>query len=972
MKKIVSFILTLAMVLGVFSIPVAAETQEQAFGTAETFAFALNITDRESYQPGKLITRAEFADLVYRLLNFANISSDDNSWYNENYGEDTKDELLVLGDTKIFEDVDKAVPQYDAIKYVSDNGLMNGMTPEIFGPSYDITTASVAKVMVNILGYEEVAQNKGGYPNGYMTVASSLKLLSGISAGANEFITLRECLTMFHNALDVKMFDLDYISGDGEVVLTKGKDSFLTRGLGLVNVYGIVEDTGITTMYGASSVGEEMAVIDGVKVYVGNCTDIRSYIGREVDAYCLEGSNGIYTLKFIEPLDDGSITFSSRDFVSYNNSVIEYVDANGKVKTAKMASKNKIKVVYNGKALKQYTTDIFSFPYGDITLISVNGSDYDLVVIRDYAVGKVVKVRPEDSYVYAETLYKGMHAVKYLQLDKDDKLVSLKNETGKEIEAGQVNSGNVISAMISTDGEYIEAIVSNSVVSGFVVETVSETDSDILYTSGENEYVLTQKDKLADVPAIKLNKAYNLYFDHEGRLAYVDQAGEDTSGEKAAFITGVDSASNGFTSDYKIRMYTEDGLMVIYDFEDRIKLNGNSYKIEDAIDEIRAAANAQKAVLYEADTKTKLVKSITLPLEFGADDKEKRGWYHISPDAARLSLDVGQDAAGDEWKANIDTYGLKWFVNGYTFGKLMFWDKTITKTMSVPNSVEYYDDERNFMVQSGTAPFGNTDIKFLVHGYSRDAKAMTADLLVYATAEQGAEKVVTTSFFVLEKMTNKLDSKGDNVKQLTGYEVVLSPMSCKKVSYTVDDNTYFSKLKFNDPNMYPIDPDNYDIKVDGPAKVEDLGAGDILRFSKSADGVLRSVFVNYDASQNLYFCRTPISSKAPFEGEMNINLGYPLYTTGTYVRMADTGYLPEDMEQNPENLLDPTKLMAHNVGTKPVVVVEETAGRVTLRQGTIEDILTYEDTGVLPEYDKVAGILYGGLTIGTVVYKAER
>ena len=183
MKKIVSFILTLAMVLGVFSIPVAAETQEQAFDTAETFAFALNITDRESYQPGKLITRAEFADLVYRLLNFANISSDDNSWYNENYGEDTKDELLVLGDTKIFEDVDKAVPQYDAIKYVSDNGLMNGMTPEIFGPSYDITTASVAKVMVNILGYEEVAQNKGGYPNGYMIVASSLKLLSGISAG---------------------------------------------------------------------------------------------------------------------------------------------------------------------------------------------------------------------------------------------------------------------------------------------------------------------------------------------------------------------------------------------------------------------------------------------------------------------------------------------------------------------------------------------------------------------------------------------------------------------------------------------------------------------------------------------------------------------------------------------------------------------------------------------------------------------
>ena len=85
--------------------------------------------------------------------------------------------------------------------------------------------------------------------------------------------------------------------------------------------------------------------------------------------------------------------------------------------------------------------------------------------------------------------------------------------------------------------------------------------------------------------------------------------------------------------------------------------------------------------------------------------------------------------------------------------------------------------------------------------------------------------------------------------------------------------------------------------------------------------------------------------------------------------MVDTNYLPEDMEQNSQNLLDPTKRMAHNVGDRPVVVVEEKAGRTILTQGTIEDVLAYEDTGVLPSYDKVAGILYGGQTIGTVVYK---
>jgi hypothetical protein len=129
------------------------------------------------------------------------------------------------------------------------------------------------------------------------------------------------------------------------------------------------------------------------------------------------------------------------------------------------------------------------------------------------------------------------------------------------------------------------------------------------------------------------------------------------------------------------------------------------------------------------------------------------------------------------------------------------------------------------------------------------------------------------------------------------------------------------------------------------------------------------VFVNYDESQNLYFCRTPISAKTPFEGEMNINLGHPLYVTGTYIRMVDTQYLPEDMEQTTESLLDPTKLLAHNVGTRPVVVVEKIGAKTVLRQGTIDDIVAFDDTGVLSEYERVAGILYGGQTIGTVVYK---
>jgi len=970
MKRIISLVLSVIMLFSILTVANAADAATADYNKAEEFAFALGIVDKATYKDDAHLTRAEFSELVYNLLTAGEEREVKDDWQEDNFGEDTKDELVVLGDTKIFDDVDIAVPQYKAIKYMVENGYMNGMTDKHFGPGYNISVAAVAKVMVNILGYEFMAGDNGGFPTGYMFVANKIKILSGISSGANDFITAGECLNIFYNALDVKLFDLSYIEGNGGIYLEKGEESFLTAGLGFVEIEGIVEDTGITTLYGASKVGEKRAVIDGVTVDIGSCTEIRSYIGREVSAFCYYDDAGMYMLKHIVA-EDEVFTIDAADFVSFGNGKMSYVDENDRIKTVNTVSKNKLKVIYNGKAVSSYKDDIFVFPFGDITLVATSGSAYDLAIIRDYKTAMVSKVRATDMYVYGETLYSGMDIMKYLNLSSQNDVISIHSADGNPMEVGQIAKGDVISAMISADGKYIDAIVSKSVVSGFVVDSISDNANEIIYSYGTDEYALTFKHKLSKTPAVKLGKTYNLYFDYKGRLAYIDVAGEDSSDEKAAFIAGVDESGNTFNKEYKIRLYTEDGLMVVYDFDERVVLNGSSAKTENVFADIQSACVAQKAVLYSADSKTKIIKSITLPLEFGEEDIGNRGWYHISPDEARLSLKDGEEATDDAWKTNINTYGLKWFVNGYTFGKLMFWDKAFTKTMSVPSYESQYGDERNFMVSSGTAPFGNTDEKFLVHGYSRDPKAMAADLLVYASAELGAEKVVTTSFFVVEELIEALGRDDEPVTKLTGYEVVLSPASCKKVSYVVDENTYFAKLVQNQSAMNRIDPDNYDITVDGPGKVEDLEPGDIIRFSKSPEGNIRSIFVNYDESQNLYFCRTPISSKVPFEGEMNINLGYPLYVTGSYIRMADTKYLPEELAQNTVNLLDPTKLMAHNVGTRPVVVVEKIGARTVLRQGTIDDVVPYEDTGVRSEYEKVAGILYGGQTIGTVVYKTN-
>ena len=49
----------------------------------------------------------------------------------------------------------------------------------------------------------------------------------------------------------------------------------------------------------------------------------------------------------------------------------------------------------------------------------------------------------------------------------------------------------------------------------------------------------------------------------------------------------------------------------------------------------------------------------------------------------------------------------------------------------------------------------------------------------------------------------------------------------------------------------------------------------------------------------------------------------------------------------------------------------ETEAMTELFSGAGYDIVPFDDTGVRSEYEKVAGILYGGQTIGTVVYKTN-
>lgn len=144
-----------------------------------------------------------------------------------------------------FEDVkaDNAYSGY--IKYISDRGIMNGSGDGNFNPKSNISVNELATVLVKALGYGVVAEAKGGWPGGYISVAASLKLFNGADI-TGETISFASLKTMLLNFLETPVpEELIYTqNGSYELALSTAGDTLLyaEKALGLCEYEAVVTD----------------------------------------------------------------------------------------------------------------------------------------------------------------------------------------------------------------------------------------------------------------------------------------------------------------------------------------------------------------------------------------------------------------------------------------------------------------------------------------------------------------------------------------------------------------------------------------------------------------------------------------------------------------------------------------------------------------------------------------------------------
>ena len=165
MKKILSLILCIMLMT---TTGFASETDDAAKSTPRTEAIfdmtSLGIMqgfEDGTFREDELVTRAQFAKIAMASLNLANIEQCETN----------------------FSDVPSDHWASGYIKFATDIGLINGMGDGTFAPEETVTLIQAAKIMVGVLGREIEAKEKGGYPSGYLAVATDLSLFDYLEGG---------------------------------------------------------------------------------------------------------------------------------------------------------------------------------------------------------------------------------------------------------------------------------------------------------------------------------------------------------------------------------------------------------------------------------------------------------------------------------------------------------------------------------------------------------------------------------------------------------------------------------------------------------------------------------------------------------------------------------------------------------------------------------------------------------------------
>lgn len=765
MKRILSAIICIALCMGMCAFPAAAEGTLQEKVDYITSLGIMRGYEDGSFRTDGLITRAEFAAVIVRLAGL----------------DDSADQGLYDGR---FTDV---TAEHWAAGYIAlavNMGVVNGYTDKTFRPEDNVTYEEAVKMTVCMLGYGIEADRLGGWPTGYMAVATKLKILSFDHYTQNGAIDRGEVVRMLYEAIDAEIMITESINSYGNYVIGKGGTVLETLLSGKTKK-GKVTATPLSSLHESETAKGHIAIDDTTYLTDLDCA---AFLGERVEFVVTDTDLGEKVVYIKRDASVKSVSIKKEDIISVksiftSNGEIRYW--NGAKSAQSIRFDSAVTVIFNNKVLPYTEAGAIDFEKDPELYTAVDNDNdgvYDLLKIKDYTEGYVKRTYTDGAKLKAAT---DSNALVTYDPD-DDKLFTTTVLNGEIVPFSEIKEGDVISAAISLDKKATEVIISRTVIDGTVEATDDDPLDPALTVDGADYHMTDAFIAKGDIPA--LGASGKFYLTYDGRIAYFE--GETNADGTYGFLTAV-GAKGALNSECSVKILETNNTFSTYIIAKRVKLSDKGAESTKTASEIVALFKRDDDADGDGDddewfdqrtAKTQIIRyklNADGEVNYIATAKDTPDENSFSIGAPNRKYFYSNSLFDQKWKATSNT--VVFYIPSTKQGEVYtrYRAGTAPTYFSNGNSyqVQLYDIDKNGEI--GAVFYSLTgQTKELTYSMDYAAnKVMIVDKTVYTTDESGVERCTLsgmvdgeyTSVYVssefLSSATNRNMLKYGNVVQ---------------------------------------------------------------------------------------------------------------------------------------------------------------------------------------------------------------
>ncbi|MBE7023033.1 MAG: hypothetical protein E7412_01040 [Ruminococcaceae bacterium] len=489
------------------------------------------------------ITRAEFTKIAAKL-----------------YG------MTATNSSPTFSDVAEDHWAYSYIETMASAKVIDGVGNGRFAPDDVITTNQTVKILVALLGYKEIAEFNGGYPDGYVKIANQLKLYKG-AGEIGESITRGQIAIMVKNAVETDVLRQTTFGDKSEASTIPGV-TLLSENLDIYQAEGVVDAVRGTSLTDANDEGDSTYLTINGYEYFSKIDNIESFFGSYVDFWYYKSENRPYEI-LLMVLDKSNtiVEIDAEDIISANSDQVEYYDGD---KKKKVSISDSADVIYNGFALRDYTEDDLWPLDGKIRLVdNDNDNDFDVYIVNKIDTYVVNRVNS------AKNIISVKNGATVIEINESYDMTTITNaSTGIEAEIGDIKEWDVLSVTESyteNGSKYYDILISDKYIDG-VLETIGD------------DYIVIDGEKYETVPGFDFSEVQVgdegvFYADAYNRIAAYD--GSAVREGEYGFLKAM-KVTDGISPIMQFRIFTTDGSFVTLDaHKKKFKVDGIKYTDSD-------------------------------------------------------------------------------------------------------------------------------------------------------------------------------------------------------------------------------------------------------------------------------------------------------------------------------------------------------------------------------------------------------